>query len=331
MRTIIVLLILFSLPVSAQKQAGLTDSSLIIINVSQTRGPIPITFKTNYTFPDNDIFTYSGQCTQKKSCQFFVKHRYPILFKCFNGRKNFTGLLMPSDTLNIFMTGGKPEQQIITFNGKSALYCNYYIKLMEDTIFQKLNKAALFPDKDIQKSFSEINTTSTYHKTFLQEYLKHNVFPKWFVKFEEMQIIYDDALQKLRAFSLFNLNHEKKIFLTPQHLVWISDVPIDNTEALQTASYYDFLQTYFSLFQGGLDNSGISSKIFRHFLQTLPDVRKQLKSEVYDYYMSYSLLGYYKNASIDKAIDSLVVSLKPEFRNANTYQLLLKTKDKHFK
>lgn len=328
MRTIIGLLAFFSLPVCAQKHVVFTDSSLVIITMPQTKAPVSIAFSANYSFPDHVVFAYSGQCSSRKSCQFYLKHKDPVLFHCNTRNKNFTGLLLPSDTLRISIAWINPEQEEISFEGKSALYCRYYLKLAEDAIFQKLNRATRIPDKDILKSFAAIDAASVYYKSFLQEYIHTNSFPVWFVQFEELQIKYDDALQKLKAFSLFNLNHDKKIFLAPQHMVWIADVPVDNPEALQTPAYYDFLHTYFSLLQGGLDNSGISSKVFRHFLQTLPEVRKQLKSEVYDYYLTYSLLGYYKNASVKQSVDSLVVTLKPEFKHATMVQLLLDYKDK---
>jgi hypothetical protein len=304
-----------------------TDTSLIMVEFVNTKSDKYLHFQTVYALPENRKFEYSG--IEKKNYKFSIPNHFPVLFNLNSRECQLTGLLVPSDTLKIIIDAGKKGEPQVLFTGRSAMYCNYYQSLQHDSNYVRLNDVPQRTDKTMIQSLVRIDSVGLCRRLFLQSAGRSNLLPEWFIKFEEQQMLYADALNKLKVISLSNLNSERKIILSPPYLVWISDAIIDNPEALQHVSYYEFLQTYFSLMNKGLNNSGVSSKVFSHFAQTVPEVQNQLKSEAFDYYMAYSIMYYYQNASINRTVDGLLESLIPQFRNKDILKLLLDAKAKH--
>lgn len=319
MRLILFLLLFPVLHSSAQIAHNSNDSSLFIVHVSKQCNGLNLQF-----IIENQSKIHKSN--SEKPFRQAMKAKRPVPFSFyayFQGSRGvlFKGLALPSDTLEISIDKDKQNAISAHFKGKSAAFCNYYNALENDTCFIKIRN--YHSTKDLMGILINIDSTNLYKKKYLAAYNSITPLGEWFVEYETLQITYSYALDKLKAISLYNVNYSKKVFLTPQYLVWIADVPINNPAALQTPAYYEFLQTYFSLLNKGLYGSGVSSKVFRHFMQTIPDVRKQLKPEVFEWYMAYNIQEYYNNGAQKEPLDALILSLKPEFKNEALYNSLV--------
>lgn len=319
MRLILLILLFPVLHSSAQLAHNTNDSSLLIVHVSKQCNGLNLQL-----IIENQSNIHKSNSEKPFHQVMKTKRSVPFSFYAFfQGSRGmlFKGLALPSDTLEISIDRDKQNAISAHFKGKSAAFCNYYNALENDTILMKMRK--YHSPKDLMGTLINIDSTNRYKKKYLAAYNSRAPLGEWFVEYETLQIIYGDALDKLKAISLYNVNYSKKVFFTPQYLVWIADVPISNPSALQTPAYYEFLQTYFSLLNKGLYGSGVSSKVFKHFLQTIPDVRKQLKPEVFEWYMAYNIQEYYNNSALKEPLDALILSLKPEFKNEVLYNSLV--------
>ncbi|HEX2937118.1 MAG TPA: hypothetical protein VHO72_17315 [Bacteroidales bacterium] len=320
MRKVLLLLLLTAWQATAQSAYNTTDSSLLIVHVSKDCDGI------NLQFLIENQSNFIHKSNSEKPFHHVLKTKRPVPFSCYINFPRTRGILikglaLPSDTLEINIDIDKQKAILAHFKGKSDAICNYYNALESDTCYMRMRN--YHSPKDLMGTLVSIDSTNRYKKQYLAAYNSRTPLAEWFVEYETLKITYGDALEKLKAFSLYNVNYGKKVFLTPQFLVWIADVPISNPAALQTQAYYEFLQTYFSLLNKGLYGSGVSSKILSHFKQTIPDARKQLNPEVLECYLAYNIQEYYNNGAMKEPLDALILSLKPEFKNETLYNSLV--------
>ena len=220
------------------------------------------------------------------------------------------GVMQSNDSINLNVIINDNKNPTISLSGTHPEIFDYYRNLESKKYWFLYYNSQPVVVKSLLSSNLNVDSLTTYRKTFFRDYSTQNKLPAWFLQYEKNSIVYEDALLKLRNFERFNDRQPIKIFFGPDQLIWIRDAKINNREANVNPSYYQFLKQYFLLaYSFGSKNTILE---YNSFLSYFPLVEKELDKDILRNYLALQLPDFYKISVLHQRLDSLVTALEPE-------------------
>ena len=239
------------------------------------------------------------------------------------GDQRHNVIIFPGDTVGVDVEVVGKEVKL-SFSGAGVAINEYYrakkYQLGYTDIRMPLN-APLNSSASYQLILNASDSVINNEHNFLQDYLRKNSLPQWFINHEKAEIDYAGAGFKM---IIPKYNKRSSIFedqLPDQYYAFLEDVPINNPEAITSRNYLQFLDDYF---MQDLPSDEIKSlagldkhlTIHRH---VLPLSEAQLSGQVKDIYHKYKFGTVIKYLSDSATIDSLA-----KVYHVTEYQSLLK-------
>jgi peroxiredoxin len=274
-------------------------------------------FPANYVDPDPLKFQGNGkiyldlkiQMPQKVSISIaFVSPKsagHPPDTLLYNENRSTTCFLVPGDTLHITIDFSKrvPLPRCIEYAGKWAQASDYY-KNKEiffhrtDFIGPKGMTANMAPDYE---SFTRIiDSLTQVELDYLKNYDHKSLLPKWFVDYEESDIIYFAYSIKISEPMLMKRMRGIDEPVPKDYYSFLKERPLNNQAAILSVYYFLFLDFYFSMIQMPFTDSTQKDTTF-HLKQLKGFIANAVKS--YDENISDLLLAY----KLDEGISNTTV------------------------
>lgn len=240
------------------------------------------------------------------------------VFKCF---------LLPGDTtvLNLSFRKGKPH---LIFEGSTSPFNNYYQAKVKNLGYTSSNyqintfregkvDMALFKKQVLSLEKNEIH--------FLEQYIKENNLPEWFIENEIAQIQYLSAFWLLMLPEHNKSNNLPTTQLPQDYYNFLDEVKIDNDKALFSSTYFDFLYYYF---MNGEKKESIESASGYHRTilsnsMLLPKAEKELSGQARTIYQHYLLTRLIKELPSTYPLDSLLAAYQIQDTSFIDYRKLL--------
>jgi peroxiredoxin len=169
-----------------------------------------------------------------------------------------TCFLVPFDTLEVDVDYSQrnPQKQTIKFIGKYALISDYYRNKEvqfngNDFIYQKGMLSNMATNLDSFKNI--LDSITDVELKFLNDYLKTNDLPKWFVDYESADLKYFAFGLKLSEPMLMEFMNGTKIPIPNEYFSFANELPLNNESAILSIYYFlslrDYFQDYFKPLQ----------------------------------------------------------------------------------
>ncbi len=277
----------------------------------------------SYLDSDPVKFQGTGKLFLNLKIQMPQKARYSVYFfspksvkntsdtLVYSENQSTTCFLVPNDTLciKIDFSNKEPFPKCVKYSGKWAQISDYY-KDKEiffhktDFIVSKGMAANTAPDLE---TFDRITDSLTQMESdYLKNYKYLDLLPKWFVDYEESDIIYISYGLKISEPFLMSRIRNIDNPIPKDYYNFLKERPLNNPSAILSVYYYSFIDFYFSMIQMPYTDStqkdtNYASKRLNGFITS--------SINNYDEYISNVLLAF----KLDEGINNRFVP-KEEYR-----------------
>jgi peroxiredoxin len=169
----------------------------------------------------------------------------------YNGKRSTTCFLVPDDTLHMSVDFSKrePIPRCFKYSGRWAQVSDYYKNKeiyfhKSDFIGIKGMTANTAPDYE---SFSKIIDSLTQMElNYLKNYYHRSILPKWFVDYEESDIMYFAYSLKISEPMLMKRMRDIDKPIPKDYYSFLKERPLNNQAGILSVYYFLFLDFYFS-------------------------------------------------------------------------------------
>ncbi|MHB8854199.1 MAG: TlpA family protein disulfide reductase [Ignavibacteriaceae bacterium] len=157
--------------------------------------------------------------------------------------------LVPNDTLFITLdfAGTNKFMQSIKFKGRFASINEYLLK-KDLEIGNELNKRRRRlnnPNILLTAYADSLDSIDKVELNYLNNYIKTNILPEWYLSYEKNRMTYYSALLKISLPYYREYATGKEVRIPRHYFDFINNIKIDNKDAVILLDYYVFLNNYF--------------------------------------------------------------------------------------
>lgn len=319
MRTFLYFLLLFLLSIACKQGNNLNyipeykfnSEAWIQVNAENIKDTLSLNARTHTILPSGMMWAKKKiEATESGTYFLNVEIDRPVdgelaindsIFKCF---------LIPDDTtiVNLTYKNNKPH---LSFEGNTTSFNNYYQAKLKDLGYRSSNSQinafragkvdmGLFKEKVLALQANEIS--------FLEEYVKENHLPSWFIEYETANMQYLSAFWLLLLPEYNIANNLPSTPLPNNYYSFLEQVKIDNSKAIFSSVYFSFLDYYFLK---GEDRKPLEKVSGYHWTSLynsllLPKVEKELSGKAREIYQYHLLTNLIKKLPSTYPLDSLL-------------------------
>jgi len=306
----------------------LESTSLISFNFKNVSDSLNLNIHNLPVIPSSQFNETTFVTTEEDKIQIKVPCEYPSAVNIFIGENEFTGFILPDDSLSISINLSDSSLiNEIRFDGKTGNICQYFWEKQRNLGYQDLrtplNMTSNNPKDILQNSDSLLHLELNYLNN---NHLKSKL-PFWFIENEKNQIIYlcNDSKKSKEAYIT-------KYLKTPFNPVegyydYLDTITIDNRGARFSVWYFYFLKGHLVYRQINSENLGIKEWMDLTTKTAITQANKQLTGEIRDIFKYDFLLKYLNWTKSLDDFDQLIKLDNEDFYNTDFKASLLKKRD----
>ncbi len=185
----------------------------------------------------------------------------------FNEDTSTTCFLVPDDTLRVTLDLAKncPLQRCIFYSGKWAELSDYYKNkenYFKTSDFIRMKAIVANRAPDYHSFIQQEDSLTNIELTYLRQYDRENVLPKWFADYEENDIIYSSYVGKISQVAVMKRIRNSSEPLPQNYYAFVDEHPLNNPGAVLSVYYFTFLQMNFSMVQMPYTDSTLFDSTF---------------------------------------------------------------------
>jgi hypothetical protein len=306
---VIILFLLYGLYTNAQSVAA--DSSTIIIQLVNSEPGNTVLI--SYAAPDGDFARSIQQRVQadgNSTETIRLKISIPLEFDIL-ANFNFTkGILFPGDTLKMkfdFNNRSNP----IKFEGINAAVNEFVSSISQNCKPYHSNISVNQANSNYLSYFTFLEDSYKCRDSFYMEYKSQAKLPEWYHEYYKHGRSYEKASGMLAMIHQENYRNPRKVYANPEMMLWFRDIALNNPKAIHNSSYFQYLWQYFLWKNKIFWVRGTAQKTEISWVnEILPDVKKELKNPVLEWFLTRVLVNYYAVKQV-KEVDKIAEQIMP--------------------
>lgn len=295
---------------------NVVDSTTIIIKVVNKEKPsnIYLNFVAEGSFfGRNTSRTFTSVRDEGEVVR--LKTHIPMQFTLLaNIRQSVAGIVFPGDSL-IITCDYKSATQPFTFEGSSALACEYYSFVRNSFALNYYVGAAQIPADNFAQYLLRLEKQYNQWDSVFNVLRTKQKYPEWFLAYRTTESVYSRANAMVKAIHQHNNLANDKIYANPEFMLWFRDTPLNNAKAINNSNYFEFLWNYFLWKEKIWWVFSANQKVDTRWVsKILPDVKKELNDDTRQWFLTKVLVNYYNVNDVNQ-VDTAFTHVKPLIKN----------------
>lgn len=223
------------------------------------------------------------------------------------------GILFPGDTLWMDFDF-KNRHNPITYKGRHAALNSFVASMFQHCKPFHLN-FSVNATSNYLTHFNYLDDSYRCRDSFFTAYKSQVKLPDWYHDYFIQAKVYDKASGMLDYIHQENYRNPRKIYDNPEMMLWFRDINLNNPKAIHNNNYFLFLWQYFLWKNKIFWVRGTAQKTEVSWVtEILPDVKKNLKTPVLEWFLTRVLVNYYTVKQV-KEVDKIAEQIKPVVKN----------------